>query len=564
MMRSAMIGVACEPSERAAAAELFELLKAPWEFCAAGGRYTVLLSSVWEAPACDASLAILTSACPMRFDADQGVALERVPGASSPPLVGGGVPIYGPLARLAGPGRPVLRDQAASAPVALELSGPHGRVLRLGYDLFTEVGLLLADGQPAALSLIPTLDRHIGWLRQWIVLAGLPLLEVLSAPAGHTGCACLTHDIDFAGLRRHGLDHTLLGFLYRALIASPVQCLRGRLPPDRVLRNWLAALSLPLVYLRLRPDFWEGFEDYAGLEGGARSTFFLIPFKHRAGERVARPRAAWRACRYDIADVAAPVDRLARHGCEIALHGLDAWHSPERGRQEKERIAAQTGRQPRGVRIHWLCFGPSSPAALEAAGFDYDSTIGYNDAVGCRAGTFQVFRPLSVRRLLELPLHIQDTALFYPGRLALSEEEAWTPCQALLESWQESGGVVTVLWHDRSLAPERLWGAFYQRLLADLRARGAWFGTASQVVEWYRHRRSAVFEACSLEGGRLRARIRLPANPDLPALVLRIHRPAPGPNAGGEPPEPVDVLLTGDVSLDLPWGEKEVAACVSA
>ena len=30
---------------------------------------------------------------------------------------------------------------------------------------------------------------------------------------------------------------------------------------------------------------------------------------------------------------------------------------------------------------------------LDEAGFEYDSTVGYNDAVGYRAGTSQVFRP---------------------------------------------------------------------------------------------------------------------------------------------------------------------------
>ena len=35
---------------------------------------------------------------------------------------------------------------------------------------------------------------------------------------------------------------------------------------------------------------------------------------------------------------------------------------------------------------------PESPRQLEAAGFDYDSTWGYNNAVGYRPGTSQVFR----------------------------------------------------------------------------------------------------------------------------------------------------------------------------
>ena len=45
----------------------------------------------------------------------------------------------------------------------------------------------------------------------------------------------------------------------------------------------MALLSLPLVFLGLVPDFWRPFDDYARVEEGTRSTFFLVPFKGRPG-----------------------------------------------------------------------------------------------------------------------------------------------------------------------------------------------------------------------------------------------------------------------------------------
>ena len=45
--------------------------------------------------------------------------------------------------------------------------------------------------------------------------------------------------------------------------------------------------------------------------------------------------------------------------------------------------------------------------------------VGYNETVGFRAGTSQVFAPIGTKHLLELPLHIQDTSLLYPGPHAL-------------------------------------------------------------------------------------------------------------------------------------------------
>ena len=45
----------------------------------------------------------------------------------------------------------------------------------------------------------------------------------------------------------------------------------------------------------------------------------------------------------------------------------------------------------------------------------------------------------------------------------------------MLDNAVRFGGTLTINWHDRSLAPERLWGEFYSDLIQDLKNRGAWF-----------------------------------------------------------------------------------------
>src|SRR6185369_8504752 len=132
---------------------------------------------------------------------------------------------------------------------------------------------------------------------------------------------------------------------------------------------------------------------------------------------------------------------------------------------EREAVAAASEHAVAGVRMHWLFFDDESPARLENAGYAYDSTYGYNDTVGFRAGTLQVFKPLAARTLLELPLHVMDTALFYPTHLDLAPEAAKHTVAALIDEAERQGGVLTVNWHDRSIAPERLWDDFYLDLL---------------------------------------------------------------------------------------------------
>jgi hypothetical protein len=144
--------------------------------------------------------------------------------------------------------------------------------------------------------------------------------------------------------------------------------------------------------------------------------------------------------------------------------------------------------------MHWLLRDEDTYRVLEAAGYHYDSTCGYNETIGFRAGTTQVFKPLGVEHLLELPMHIQDGALFYKEKLNLTEHQAWERCSKIATETRRHGGVLTLLWHDRSHGPERFWGEFYTRLVEQLKTLPVWFASAGKVVGWFRHRREIRFE----------------------------------------------------------------------
>ena len=80
---------------------------------------------------------------------------------------------------------------------------------------------------------------------------------------------------------------------------------------------------------------------------------------------------------------------------------------------------------------------------------------------------------------------------------------------------------MTINWHDRSLAPERLWGACYRDLVQDMKDRGAWFATAGQATSWFRKRRSVVFKASCQENPVGAAR----SEDSLPGFRLRVYNP---------------------------------------
>jgi hypothetical protein len=303
-----------------------------------------------------------------------------------------------------------------------------------------------------------------------------------------------------------------------------------------------------LVQLGLCADFWLPLEKYLEAEQGRPSTFFLIPFKNRCGEAPEGRDSKHRAVRYDVEDVEDWMPILRKRGCEVAVHGIEAWTDDSKGREELDRIASRTGERDVGLRMHWLYFSQQSPLRIEAAGFGYDSTCGFNDAVGYRAGTSQVFQPPGTRKLLELPLHVQDTAMFFPGRMHLTERQAWSLFSGVLEHCRNHGGVLTVLWHDRSLAPERLWDQFYLAVLKELSAAQTWFATARDVVGWFRTRREVRFRHVCRNGDQFEIVLDQgpkEANPDLVVRLTLARGPA------GEVVQ-IDTPLKGRTRISIP------------
>ena len=522
---TSMIGVVADISDHGIVTEFFELFKTPWEFYRAGQKYDVVLCTTKDQFDVTAKLVLVYSGGKTSSGNDRPIQSEHLDFHTC--ILSYReyrIPIYGDAVTFSGKQSWLLKDEESQQPAAyLEKCGERVQI-RIGYDLFSEVRRLLSVGQPVADAAIPTLDLHIALLRDLIVGCGIRLVEIPPVPERYRFIACLTHDVDHPSIRQHKCDHTILGFLYRSIFASSGRLFSGQITVRELIRNWLAALKLPLVYLGIAKDFWRDFDDrYLQLENGIPSTFFLIPFKNHSGNYSDTRALKLRAARYCAAELAETIDKLTLAGCEIGLHGIDAWCDSTQGRAELDEINRLTRSKNIGVRMHWLYYDQQSPAALEMAGATYDSTVGYNETVGYRAGTTQVYKPLEAKNLLELPLHVMDTALFYPAYLGLSPEGAKTALRRMADNAAQFGGCITINWHDRSLAPERLWGLPYCELIQDLKNRGAWFATAGQAVSWFKKRRSVTFEPTSSQPDKVNANIAANFEDNLPDLRLRIH-----------------------------------------
>jgi hypothetical protein len=522
-----MIGVSIPESQHDIAREFFQLCKTPWQFWKADQEYQVVICNGNADVGAKTKLVIAYGG---HCTQSEFPSIGHEPHPASKSFISYRrcqMPIYGECSSFAGSSADLAFNEANGEP-SIRATRVQGRTtVEIGYDLFAEVRHLLELGQPDDCAACPTIELHISLLREIITRAGLPFVEIPPSPEGYSFCACLTHDVDHPVLRNHFFDPTMLGFIYRATLgAAGAYCL-GRISLKRLWRNWNAAGRLPFIYAKLADDIWHDFGRYREIEGNKPSTFFVIPLRGVPGRKKTGHAPRKRGCKYTLSEIKAVLERITAGGSEVAVHGIDAWLDSKSGLLEKAELAQINGANSLGVRMHWLYFDEPSPSRLEAAGFRYDSSLGYNNTVGYRSGTTQVFRPLRTQHLLEIPLHVMDTALFYPDYLNLSEKEAHRIVTALISNASRFGGVFTVNWHDRSIAPERLWDVFYRELLEELDVARAWFATAAQVANWFQMRRSATFSKVEYGNSEVTVRAHLSViDSTLPRPKIRIYKPS--------------------------------------
>jgi len=245
-----------------------------------------------------------------------------------------------------------------------------------------------------------------------------------------------------------------------------------------------ALARVPLHRLRGTDPNWR-FKEIAAEErahGATGSTFYVMEgHGHRADgaapesyDRL-RPRL---------------VEELLESGSEVGLHGSYlAADDTVKLAAEKARLEGLAG-EVAGHRYHYLRVDPHrNLIPLGGLGFRYDTTLGFPDAVGFRAGIAHPFRPWDFAReepasIVEVPLAAMDATLAEARYQGLSAAAAKPQLIALLDWAAEHGGGFSILWHpDRFDAPSaRGWDRLYFDLLDEVRQRGGVCLPAGEVA----------------------------------------------------------------------------------
>lgn len=192
---------------------------------------------------------------------------------------------------------------------------------------------------------------------------------------------------------------------------------------------------------------------------------------------------------------------MAEEGWEFGLHpSLHAKDKPgafDAGRRWLEDVVEAP---VRGVRHHYLALDWHHPTATlrqhAAAGFAHDSSLGWRDTAGFRAGSALPYRPLdpdtgSELPLVELPMTIMDGQVLNNHH---AEASARATVRAVIEQVRRHKGILVLNWHQETASDAycyRGYHDFFTGLLSDL-LPGAWVATPQQVVEHWQSREQAL------------------------------------------------------------------------
>jgi len=310
----------------------------------------------------------------------------------------------------------------------------------------------------AAWSCLDPLDPPLERLRRKLGVTDAPV-------AGARFAVALTHDVD--SVRRW----TRIGV--RGAAARMKAGVRdGRLRAAS--REGVGLALAPVHKLRGTDPNWrfDAIVRETRRRGASGSTFFVLG-AHRDPHDGASPETYERLR-------ARAVETLAEAGAEIGVHGSYAAADDLHQLRAEKRLLDSLGIETSGQRYHYLRVDPHrNLAPLAGLGFTYDTTLGFSDAAGFRAGIARPFRPWDFEReapadLVEVPLAVMDVTLAEDRYLGLSARAAWPHLVRLLDWAADAQAAFAVLWHPDRFDPPTSggWDRLFYRFVEAVHDRG--------------------------------------------------------------------------------------------
>jgi hypothetical protein len=222
------------------------------------------------------------------------------------------------------------------------------------------------------------------------------------------------------------------------------------------------------------------------------------------------------------------LEDLLRDQHEIGLHSSRyTFDHPIRIGKEKEKLQTISGAELKGVRQHYLRLTfPQGWQNFRNHGFEYDSSGGYNDSMGFRAGTSFPFKTYDIQgneilNMYEIPFSVMD----YPWEEMISKSSENSDLFIeFADQVMGMSGLLHILWHPHNLAePDFI--PLWKKIFSWLDSKKFYNDTLKNMVKWWKKRAEVKLNKLSTGQNSFDFDIES-ANP-LKDLCLRIISPLP-------------------------------------
>lgn len=211
-------------------------------------------------------------------------------------------------------------------------------------------------------------------------------------------------------------------------------------------------------------------ENYMDIESRrkAKSEFYFIEGeKHRLGKR------------YDLMSIKNQIDKIKNSPNHvIGIHtNYFSYKDKNRIQNEINEIEKRTGTKVKSCRNHYLRFEmPTTLNILNECGIISDSTVGYPDVNGFRAGICESYVPFDLNNnklidIYETPLIVMDGIIMEKN---ISFQEKWNEIKHNLDYVIKCNGTASVLFHQRVILYDE-YKCMYEKILDYVVDRGGKF-----------------------------------------------------------------------------------------
>ncbi len=269
----------------------------------------------------------------------------------------------------------------------------------------------------------------------------------------------VTHDIDIA----------------RRSVKGSIRLLMKRLPAGRFKGFYDSVRSS----FGDRRNPYDKISEWIKIENdlGIKSTFFIFP----------GPRQHRDDPKYQLDMLSHSVEDIQRNGFELALHSGIECYEGDNLANSRLRLENHTKSMITGLRPHYLSAHlPKYWRSAAGCGFSYSSCLGFDEAIGHFGGIDLPFVPFDREKdtaidLVEIPIAIMDCGLIRDE--AADSDEVISRGKDLIDTTAESGGMIVLDWHQRTLYNPDYpgWGELFRKITDYALRQGAYSATMGQI-----------------------------------------------------------------------------------